>query len=75
MGTFRFAVLLATELMGFLSSFQNSSITGLMEVGNACCRQIDPARFYWKKKTTRPFDGPYMGDLQSPALARTLGRY
>ena len=46
-----------------------------MEVGNTCCQQIEPDTVLLEKKTTRPFDGPYMGDLQSPALARTLGRY
>ena len=74
MRTLRLAVTLAPELMIFLSSFQISSSTGLMEVGNACCRQIEPDTVLLGKKT-RPFDGPYMGDQQSPAVARTLGRY
>ena len=75
MRTLKLAVPLASDLMSFLSSFQISSSTGLMEVGNACCQQIEPDTVLLGKKKTRPFDGPYMGYLQSPALARTLGRY
>ena len=74
MRTLKLAVPLATALMSFLSSFQISSSTGLMEVGYACCRQIEPDTVLLGKMT-RPFDGPYMGDRQSPAVARTLGRY